>query len=252
MIKGIDLSYANKNVDYNKLKQDGIEFAIIRTGYGKDENQKDALFETHYAGLKQAGIKVGAYLYSYCTSIENAELEAENCLKHISGKQFDLPIYLDLEEARTKVLGIDAVTNIALIFCRRIKEAGYRAGIYANLDWYRNNIRPDALLLENFSIWLAQWNDKITANFPVDIWQYTNNYNGMDGDYIINDNIIKEKSCTCSLYGICKDDYINSLAVKVIFGEYGNGEERKQKLGAKYNEVQEIVNKLYELLEERN
>lgn len=249
MKKGVDLSCWNENVDYNKLKQEGIEFAIIRTGYGKDENQEDKLFEKHYEGLKKAGIKVGAYLYSYCTSVENAEKEAENCLKHIAGKQFDLPIYIDLEETRTKVLGIDAVTNIALLFCRRIKEAGYRAGVYANLDWFKHYVRPEAILLENFSIWLAQWNNRITANFPVDIWQYTNNYNGMDGDYLMNDNIIKEKSCTCSLYGICKDDYINSLAVKVIFGEYGNGDERKQKLGDKYYEVQNIVNKLYKIIE---
>lgn len=239
MIKGIDLSYANKNVDYNKLKQDGIEFAIIRTGYGKDENQKDVLFETHYAGLKQAGIKVGAYLYSYCTSVENAEKEAENCLKHIAGKQFDLPIYIDLEEARTKILGVDAVTQIALIFCRKIRNAGYKAGVYANLDWFRNCIRPDALILENFSIWLAQWNDKITATFPVDIWQYTNNYNGMDGDYLINDGILKEVKQGTNIY---------ELAIKVILGEYGNGEERRQKLGLNYNEVQKIVNKIYEII----
>ena len=239
MIKGIDLSYANKNVDYNKLKQDGIEFAIIRTGYGKDENQKDVLFETHYAGLKQAGIKVGAYLYSYCTSIENAEKEAENCLKHIAGKQFDLPIYLDLEEARTKVLGIDAVTQIALIFCRKIRNAGYRAGVYANLDWFKNCMRPEALLLENFSIWLAQWNDRITANFPIDIWQYTNNYNGMDGDYLLDEGIIKEVKQGTNIY---------ELAIKVILGKYGNGEERKQKLGSNYNEVQKIVNKIYNII----
>lgn len=244
MIKGIDLSYANKNVDYNKLKQDGIEFAIIRTGYGKDENQKDALFETHYAGLKQAGIKVGAYLYSYCTSVENAEKEAENCLKHIAGKQFDLPIYLDLEEARTKVLGIDAVTQIALIFCRKIRNAGYRAGVYANLDWFKNCMRPDALLLENFSIWLAQWNDKITANFPVDIWQYTNNYDNkhIDGNYLVDNYLITSEDKHFEI----KINY--SLAVSVIFGEYGNGEERRQKLGSNYNEVQKIVNKIYEII----
>ena len=241
MKKGVDLSCWNENIDYNKLKQDGVEFAIIRSGYGKDEGQKDKLFEKHYEGCKKAGLKVGAYLYSYCTAVENAELEAENCLKHIAGKQFDLPIYIDLEEARTKTLGIDAVTNIALLFCRRIKEAGYNAGVYANLDWFRNYIRPDAILLENFSIWLAQWNDRITANFPVDIWQYTNNYNGMDGDYIVNEGILKE---------VKQDTNIYELAIKVIFGEYGNGDERKQKLGAKYYEVQDIVNKLYEIIGE--
>lgn len=238
MIKGVDLSCWNENVNYNKLKQDGVEFALIRTGFGKDEGQKDKLFEKHYKGCKEAGLKVGAYLYSYCTAVENAEKEAENCLKHIEGKQFDLPIYIDLEEARTKVLGIDAVTNIALRFCRRIKEAGYRAGVYANLDWFRNYIRPDAILIENFSIWLAQWNDRITANFPVDIWQYTNNYNGMDGNYLLDEGIIEVK----------EDKNIYELAIKVILGEYGNGDERKQKLGSKYYEVQNLVNRIYEII----
>ena len=116
MIKGVDLSCWNENVNYNKLKQEGVEFALIRTGFGKDEGQKDKLFEKHYEGCRRAGIKVGAYLYSYCTAVENAEKEAENCLKHIAGKQFELPIYIDLEEARTKILGVDSVTNMHLIF----------------------------------------------------------------------------------------------------------------------------------------
>lgn len=239
MKKGVDLSCWNENVNYNKLKQDGVEFAIIRSGFGKDEGQKDKLFEKHYKGCKDAGLKVGAYLYSYCTAVENANKEAENCLKHIAGKNFDLPIYIDIEEARTKILGVDAVTNIALNFCRRIKEAGYNAGVYANLDWFRNNIRPDAILLEHFSIWLAQWNDKITANFPVDIWQYTNKYNGMDGDYLVDEGILQE---------VKQDEKIYELAVKVIFGEYGNGDERKQKLGDKYYEVQNLVNRIYEIV----
>ena len=245
MIKGVDLSCWNENVDYNKLKEKGVEFALIRTGFGKDEGQKDKLFEKHYEGCKKAGIKLGAYLYSYCTSVENAEKEAENCLSHIQGKTFDLPIYIDLEEQRTASLGIDKVTNIALNFCRKIKEAGFKSGVYANLNWFKNYIRPDALLMEGFSIWLAQWNTKITANFPVDIWQNTNNLDNMkiDGDYLINNSLIIKEPET-----YVNSDYINSLAVQVILGKFGNGEERKQKLGSNYNQVQSLVNKLYNII----
>lgn len=246
MIKGIDLSTYQRNLDYEELKRQGVEFAIIRSGFGKDNNQKDDMFEEHYAGCKRAGIKVGAYLYSYCTAVQNAELEAENCLNHIKGKEFDLPIFYDLEEKRTSSLGIDQVTQIALLFCRRIREAGYEAGVYANLNWFNNYIRADALLLEGFKIWLAQWNNEITASFPVDIWQYTNhNEFGFDGDYLLNENLINNDPVPTPEFEI---DLCKSLAVDVIFGKYGNGEERKQALGNYYYQVQDIVNQIYNII----
>lgn len=86
--KGIDLSTYQTKVDYQKLKEQNIDFAIIRCGYGKDKNQKDKMFEQHYEGLKNVGIGVGAYLYSYCTSLENSYKEANNCLEFIKRKKF--------------------------------------------------------------------------------------------------------------------------------------------------------------------
>lgn len=248
MIKGIDLSTWNENVNYEELKNNGIEFAIIRSGYGKDNNQKDDMFETHYAGCKAAGIKVGAYLYSYCTDVNNAKLEAQNCLNQINGKDFDLPIFIDLEEQRTSDLGIDQVTQIALIFCRIMRDNGYNSGVYANLNWFRNYIRPEALKLEGFAIWLAQWNDELTANFDVDIWQFTDeleisNFNG-DGNYLINENLINNDNPE----PVIDVNIYQSIAVDVVFGKYGNGEQRKQALGEYYEETQNIVNELYEII----
>lgn len=171
MRKGIDISYYQDNVDYSKLKEQGIEFAIIRCGYGKDAGQKDSMFETHYKGLKDVGIKVGCYLYSYCNNVNNAILEAENCLNMIKGKEFELPVFYDLEDKTTKALGKESITQIAKIFCERIEKEGYKAGIYANLDWFRNYI--DVKQLEKYYIWLAQWSEKHTADFKVDFWQYS-------------------------------------------------------------------------------
>lgn len=245
MIKGVDLSCYQTNINYQELKNAGVEFAIIRTGYGKDENQKDSQFETHYAGCKAVGIKVGAYLYSYCTSIENAKKEANNCLKHIAGKDFDLPIYLDLEEQRTANLGKQAVTQIGNIFCSVIKCAGYKAGVYANLNWFENYIDSYKILNAGNSIWLAQWNNEITADFPVDIWQNTNkNEFGFDGDYLINENLLVDNGDN----SVDNLQELQSLAVDVIYGLYGNGQERKDRLGNKYNEVQNIVNDLYRII----
>lgn len=185
-MKGIDLSCWQENVNYLQLKADGIEFAIIRCGYGRWETQKDSMFETHYAGLKYAGIKVGVYLYSYASDIEGAKMEAENCLKFISGKQFDLPIFYDLEDNTTGKSSKEMITKMAKTFCNIIKDNGYQAGIYANLYWFNNKMNVNELL--DYNIWLAQWNDKITANFRVDIWQYTSKgkLNGINGNVDMN------------------------------------------------------------------
>ena len=82
-MKGIDISEFQTNVDYKKLKEDGYEFIIIRCGYGKNVSQKDEMFETHYAGCKEVGLKVGCYHFSYANTIEGSNLEAENCLSFI-------------------------------------------------------------------------------------------------------------------------------------------------------------------------
>lgn len=186
-MKGIDLSTFQKNVDYSKLKKQGIEFAIIRAGYGKDKSQKDEMFEKHYKGLKKAGIKVGAYLYSYCSNVDNSILEAKNCLSFIKGKDFELPIFYDLEDRITKVLGKEKITQIAINFCEEIKKNGYIPGIYANLDWFTNYI--DINKVNQYKIWLAQWEvSKPTAKFNYDYWQYTSEgkIEGISGNVDLN------------------------------------------------------------------
>lgn len=97
--KGIDVSQFQGNIDFGKVKKSGIEFVIIRAGFGRYANQKDPYFESHYKAAKAAGLKVGAYWYSYATSEADAKAEAETCLSIIKGKQFEYPIYFDLEES---------------------------------------------------------------------------------------------------------------------------------------------------------
>lgn len=212
MLKGVDLSTWNKNVDYNALKGQGIDFAILRCGYGKDAGQKDEMFEEHYKGCKDAGILVGVYHYSYCKSPENAVKEAENCLSYIAGKQLDLPVFYDLEESC--ILNNCDPTDITIRFCERIKQDGYDAGVYANLNWFNNYFDVDTLRNNKIRIWLAQWNNEITADFDVDLWQYTNNYEGMDGDKLINENIIHSRPEPQPEFEV---DICKSLAVDVIF-----------------------------------
>lgn len=242
-IKGIDLSYAQNKVDYSKLKEQGIEFAILRCGYGKDLSQKDKMFEIHYKGCKDVGIKVGSYLYSYCTSVENAEPEAKNCLEFIKDKSFELPIFYDLEEQRTCNLGKTKVTQIAKTFCEIIEKANYKTGIYANLNWFKNYIEVNEIINKGYKIWLAQWASKPTADFKIDYWQYSSKgqVQGISGNVDMNicyDNLEIENTTENKKTN-------EEIANEVIDGKWGNGDERKQRLssaGYNFQEIQKIVN----------
>ena len=196
MQKGIYLSVYQTNVDYMKLKEQGIEFAIIRCGYGKNSNQKDKMFEKHYTGLKYAGIKIGAYLYSYAKTVESGIQEAKNCLKFIEGKTFDLPIFYDLEDSITRqYLRNPEITECAIKFCEEIEKAGYKAGVYASLDWFKNCIDVNKLIEKNYKIWLAQWSIQVTKEFKVDFWQYTSKgkIDGIVGNVDMNYFLNEEK-----------------------------------------------------------
>ena len=243
-MKGIDISTYQRNVNYSKLKEHGIEFAIIRLGYGKNISQKDEMFETHFEGLKNAGIKVGAYLYSYAYVKEGAKLEAENTLEIIKGKQFDLPIFYDMEESKQALLGKEVLTEMANEWCRIIKNAGYKAGVYANLNWFKNYLNPYEIASEFNFIWLALWNNDENPNveFPVAFWQYTSNGH-LDG---IEGRVDLDKCYSQDFAHPVENKKSNEdLATEVIQGLWGNGQERKDKLtknGYNYNEIQKIVN----------
>ena len=132
-------------------------------------------------------------------------------------------------------------------FCDRLKDAGYKAGVYASLNWFNNYINPYAILNEGNYIWLAQWNNEITADFPVDIWQNTNhNEFGFDGDYLVNESLLNNDTPTTE--PTIDVNVYQSLAVDVIYGRYGNGQERKDALGKYYEETQRIVNDMYNII----
>lgn len=194
-VTAIDVSYCQTGVDYNKVKNSGIDAVIIRAGFGKETYQKDSEFETHYKNAKKAGLAVGVYWYSYAYSVAEAKQEAKVCLACIKGKTLELPVYYDLEESGQTRLGMSALTNIAIAFCEAIKSGGYRAGVYSNLNWLNNYIDYERLR-NKYSIWLAQWSSNPSKS--CDIWQNADNgrisgiSGNVDTDVIINKNIIKK------------------------------------------------------------
>ena len=187
MIKGIDISYAQTKIDFAKIKAAGVDFVIIRAGYGRNVNQKDKMFESHYAGAKAVGLAVGCYWYSYATNADDARLEAEACLEVIKGKQFDYPVYFDIEESRQATLGKAAITGITKAFCEAVEKAGYFVGIYSYASFLKNFINEE--ILKRYDVWVAHTGvNAPNYNLPYGIWQYshTERIDGYNGNIDCN------------------------------------------------------------------
>ena len=190
----VDLSEWNGDIDFNKVKKSGVTCVILRAGYGKDDNQEDEKFNEYYAKAKTAGLNVGAYWYSYATTIDAAKAEVRNCMKTIQGKEFDLPVFLDVEEYRQAVLPRRTLTDIISTFCDGIKSNGFESGLYSAKSMLVDSAYPDELA-SKYLIWMAAPNNSYNE-LPsfVDIHQYswTGNVDGIsekvDMNYIYNLN----------------------------------------------------------------
>lgn len=176
---GVDVSKWNGEIDWEALKEQGVEFAIIRVGCRGYETGDLVLDDRYYEymdGASAAGLDIGVYFYSQAMSEEEAVEEAEFVLNYIDGYDLSLPVYFDTEEvedgvARTDVIPVGSYTLNAAAFCSTIEESGYRAGIYASNGWIRRNL--DLSWLTDYEIWYAQYNDTPGREYGFDMWQYT-------------------------------------------------------------------------------
>ncbi len=170
-MKGIDVSVHNGNIDWQKVKNAGIDFAILRAGYGRLASQKDERFEQNYSGAKAAGIPIGAYWYSYAMSEDEARLEADVFLSIIKGKQFEFPVYYDVEEKKQFALGKEKVSAIMRAFLERVEAAGYFAGLYGSASSLTTHTADN--IKSRYTIWLAHWVDKTSYGGAYGIWQHS-------------------------------------------------------------------------------
>lgn len=189
-MKGIDLSENNGYIDFNKVKNAGIDFVIIRVGWigNKENHTVDEYFEDYYKRAKTLGLKIGFYVYSYCKSISAIKSGTRWVLDKIQDKTNDLGIFIDMEDSTISYLGKDELTAHCVQFCDIISSRGLIAGVYANLNWFKNYLHVDKLL--PYKIWLAQYTNASnhSANFRVDIWQYSSkgSINGINGHVDLN------------------------------------------------------------------
>lgn len=200
---GIDVSSHQGDINWDAVRSDGVEFAILRIGvrgYAEEGNIKlDEKFEQNYEGARNAGVDLGVYFYSQAISVDEAIDEANFILKNLNGRKLEYPVVFDWEPVdtydpevppRTEDVMPGTLTLAAQAFCETIKDAGYDAMIYTNKKMAY--IKYDLRMLESYPKWLALYTDEMTYYYDFDMWQYGfGNVDGVEGDVDLNIAIIR-------------------------------------------------------------
>lgn len=192
MKKGIDVSQWQGTIYWDKVIQTDIEFAILRTGYGKENiSQIDTRFYEYLNGCKNVGMPTGAYHYGYAKSEDEARQEAEFCLSIIDNADMPYCVWYDVEEQSMFDLGADKLTKIINSFCEVIENAGYKAGLYMSCYAAQNYI--DILNVRYYK-WIADYGSICDLPVYYDMWQYSSTAqidgiadNTVDVDYCYTD-----------------------------------------------------------------
>ena len=255
---GIDVSHYQGRIDWAKVRESGVKFAILKCMYEAQSHRIDEQFEANYAGCKQNGIAVGVYIFIGSQSIKDPDADALALLGHLRGRHLDYGIWLDYESDALRATGGTNIHWMTEIYVDYFKAAGYYVGIYCNQDWYKNVISARTRLCYDF--WIARYpkNDqgkynKLSLLRPsgarVSAWQYSskgkvpgiNTNVDLDVDYDGVLSLIADKSYHRTYEEIAKE---------VIEGKWGTKNtipSRKtllKRAGYDYQKVQDIVNEM--------
>lgn len=190
--KGIDVSYHQGEIDWQKVAQDGVEFAFLRVGirgYGTGKMVLDEQFENNVKGALANGIQIGVYFYSQSVNQEEVLEEARVVLEQIAPYRITGPVVYDAEkvdDSRTSHLSSAERTDMAVTFCETVKEAGYRPMIYLNLDTAFSMLELERL--EEYDKWLAHYGSEMYYPYDYKIWQYSESaiVDGINGEVDLN------------------------------------------------------------------
>ena len=249
-MNGIDVSEHQGDFDFTPYK-DG--FVIIRGGYGIRNADKWA--ERNIAKCDALGIQWGIYWYSYALNVQTAKLEAERCLCFLNGRKPRLGVWFDMEDTDgyKQTNGFpsnETITAMCKAFCAAMEDAGNKTGVYANLDWFENRIGETG-----YDKWIAAWGWNDGEHYPdlsgkCVMQQYRGSPLDLDVMYVpigyFDDTpSVSPPASQLPQGGSRKCVNIAAMAQEVLDGKWGNGEERKQKLGAWfYDLVQGEVNRI--------
>ena len=175
-IQGLDLSnYQGKirTSKFKKIKKAGYEFIILRLGYTGSSSLKptiDASFEYNYKAATEAGLPLGIYYYSLAKDGKLSEEEAKFCIKNLKNKKIVYPAYIDIEDSKQINCSKTKLAEVGNTYCKTMKDAGYKSGVYASVSWFNNKI---GTIKSDYSKWVAQYYIKCEYKGAYDIWQYT-------------------------------------------------------------------------------
>ena len=254
MVKGIDVSKFQSGLKITEVKKAGYKFVIIRggfTGYGaKRPKRVDPSFEDFYQQCKAAEMPCGVYYYSCAKTMQEGIDEAEFLFKScLHGKQFEYPIYIDVENEYWQGKNISGVTDAVIGFCDTLEKLGYYVGVYASLSWFNNKLETKRLA--RFTKWVASWSDKKPEfnHIGFDLWQ--NSDCGIIGKMLV-DTDVTYKDFPSIMKKLGKNGFvkktIEDIAREVIKGDWGAGAERQEKLTAAGYDYRTVQNKVNELL----
>lgn len=195
---GIDVSYYQEKIDWQKVAADGVEFAVIRLGYrGWSDGvlYMDERFTENIRGAQAAGIDVGVYFFTQAVNESEAKEEAEYVIVQLQGYDLQMPIAYDVEDIDGEVGRMDGISvsqrsRNAAAFCQTIKNAGYDAMVYCNM--YYEAYKLDLELLSGFPIWYADYSRYPQTPYHFTMWQYTSSgkVDGIKGNVDLNIQMI--------------------------------------------------------------
>jgi len=174
---GVDISRYQGNINWSDFAKTNNSFVILRAGTSK--YGIDSRYEEYYKGTREAGVKTGAYLYISALTLEEFKAAAEQFIRLLDGKEFEMPVYIDLEDDAQTALGRQTLTTYALACMNIIRDAGYKTGLYSNLNWLRNFIDKQQVEKAGYEIWYAQYPEAHANPNDYDksdmggIWQYS-------------------------------------------------------------------------------
>ncbi|MBQ8296422.1 MAG: glycoside hydrolase family 25 protein [Ruminococcus sp.] len=171
-VKGIDVSKHQGLINWNSVKNEDVNFAIIRAGYGMYASQEDPYFDTNMVNAEKAGIPRGVYWYSYATTVEEAYREAEVCYQIIKDYNFEYPLFFDIEEDEHELLSTATVSAIIDAFCSTMQDKGYYVSVYSYASFL--NTKVYSSILDKYDVWVAHFNvSSPSYSRPYGIWQYS-------------------------------------------------------------------------------
>lgn len=193
-LRGIDISYFQGDIDWDKVKAEGVEFVMIRAGYrgyGNGELCLDETFKDYVKGASEAGIDVGVYFFSQAITAQEAEEEANFLLDAIKDMDISYPVVFDWEEisyaeARTDDITTETLTECCRSFCEKIKAAGYTPMVYFNQQLAL--LGYDLRQLTDYTFWLAEYDSVPSFGYNFQMWQYSTegSVDGIEGAVDLN------------------------------------------------------------------